>query len=570
MKPADAAAMVETLALTVHHAHRHSVIHRDLKPHNVLLTTDGTPKLTDFGLAKRLDEDHSQTLAGAIMGTPAYMAPEQADSKGKVGPAADIYGLGAILYELLTGRPPFKAATVVETVRQVVDLDQRAVSPRRLQVSTPKDLDTICMKCLEKVPSKRYASAADLAEDLRRFREGEPIRARPLGWAGRLWRWCGRHPVASCSGATALAIMIVFILGVMYIARARQENFRKLAVRKIASDARHVASTVLLRLQAVGMEVERAAASDTLRELIRAGDKAGLRTLCKGYDSSGRVQAALHGSAVNPVASWMVMDPTGAILAVSHDEKVKSWMNPGRDYFDGAISAYAAAGRPVIHVSRGYRSQNQGLDKFALSTVVIDPRAEEKLLGVLVMTMTTGASLGSRFQDVDQELVLALPRDTNDPARKAPHKRSPAEYLLVVHPSYRPRQEPVQSPPGDLPDFKMLFGHELAPPRDQGTLHPTDDYRDPVAAIDPDYAGRWWAGFAPVGNTEMVVIVQQSEARALAADQEVLWQLRLLTIRILGGGLALCLVLVTVQAIRRRRVIGSMLWRPRSPAGAPA
>jgi WD40 repeat protein len=210
LPPQQAAALVEILARAMHAAHQLGVVHRDLKPANVLLAADGTAKVTDFGLAKRLDES-CRTATGEVMGTPSYMAPEQAvGQKEQVGPATDVYALGAILYECLTGRPPFKAATPLETLRQVVH--DEAVPPRQLQSRTPRDLETITLKCLQKEASKRYTSAAELAKDLRHFQASEPIVARPAGRAERLWRWCRRNPgVAALTAAVALLVLMALV-----------------------------------------------------------------------------------------------------------------------------------------------------------------------------------------------------------------------------------------------------------------------------------------------------------------------------------------------------------------------
>jgi WD40 repeat protein/tRNA A-37 threonylcarbamoyl transferase component Bud32 len=213
LTPTEAAALVEKLAGAMHLAHSRNVIHRDLKPANVLLLPDGTPKVTDFGLARLLDADDGQTRIGDVMGTPAYMAPEQAEGHShRVGPAADTYALGAILYECLTGRPPFRGTSIGETLDQV--RTREPVTPQLLQPAVPRDLATICLKCLRKEPAARYASAQYLADDLRRFREGRPILARPTPVWERLLRWSRREPL---SAALAASVLLVTLAGLSLV-----------------------------------------------------------------------------------------------------------------------------------------------------------------------------------------------------------------------------------------------------------------------------------------------------------------------------------------------------------------
>lgn len=209
--PRQAAEMVGILSRAMHAAHQQGIVHRDLKPANVLLAADGTPKITDFGLAKQLDDNSGQTRSGAIMGTPSYMAPEQAAGRIRdIGPASDVYALGAILYEMLTGRPPFRGETPMDTVIQVVG--DEPVPPSRLVPKLSLDLETICLKCLQKESRKRYETAESLSDDLRRYLNAEPIIARPIGRRERLWRWCRRKPaLASLSAALIVVVATAFI-----------------------------------------------------------------------------------------------------------------------------------------------------------------------------------------------------------------------------------------------------------------------------------------------------------------------------------------------------------------------
>ncbi len=207
----DAAALLETLARAIHAAHRAGVVHRDLKPGNVLFAEDGTPKIADFGLAKRLDAEEVQTCTGDILGTPNYMAPEQARGhNAEVGPASDIYALGAILYELLTGRPPFQSDSVWDTLEQVIAHDP--TPPRHIVPELPRDLETICLKCLQKETTCRYTSAEALADDLARFLAGRPIVARPTPIWERAWKWVRRRPATAASAAVAITLTAALAL----------------------------------------------------------------------------------------------------------------------------------------------------------------------------------------------------------------------------------------------------------------------------------------------------------------------------------------------------------------------
>jgi eukaryotic-like serine/threonine-protein kinase len=320
LPPRDAAQILEKLAGAIAHAHSQNIVHRDLKPDNVLVTHDGTLKLTDFGLALLLDEGTRLTTRGALVGTPGYMAPEQAAGwYDQLGPAADLYGLGGILYTLLTGRPPFVGKSLDEILTQV--LIAEPIRPRRLEPEVPRDLETICLKCLEKRPRQRYATAAQLADDLRRFLEDRPISARPVGQLARTWRWCRHNPVLA--GLVAgVAVLLVFaavsatIAAFLFSAKADSERKDRLVLEEQLYDNHiAVAERELTLKQDVGL------ASDLLMkcpERLRGWEWDYLMRLRDG----DRPPLAEHDGGL-----WMaVFSPDGRRLATaSIDGTVKVW-----------------------------------------------------------------------------------------------------------------------------------------------------------------------------------------------------------------------------------------------------
>jgi WD40 repeat protein/tRNA A-37 threonylcarbamoyl transferase component Bud32 len=245
LPPRTAARLARDLAGAIQFAHQNGIIHRDLKPANILLDRQDQPKLTDFGLAKRVDDANNMTGTGQILGTPTCMSPEQAagDSRN-IGPASDVYGLGALLFAMLTGRPPFQAATPLETLVHVISVEP--TRPRALNPSVPRDLETICLKCLEKSPGKRYATAAALAEDLDRFLNDHPIQARPAGKIEKAYRWYRRRPVIGTMAA-ALALLLIavplLLAGLWQEAKARADveaagHKKEVAAREKEASAR--------------------------------------------------------------------------------------------------------------------------------------------------------------------------------------------------------------------------------------------------------------------------------------------------------------------------------------------
>ena len=315
---AMAAGLVETLARAIHAAHQQGVVHRDLTPANVLLTAEGIPKITDFGLAKLLiGGGDLRTHTGELLGTPSYMAPEQAASRHHaISAATDVYALGAILYELLTGRPPFKAESPLETSRQV--LTDEPLAPSRLRPKLPRNLETICLKCLGKEPAQRYASALELAEDLRRFQEGRSIVARPVGSAERLRKWVKRQPAVAALLAVSGVALVAGVVGLGAVAgiQARANS----ALRKaneatnqaLAETTKAQAETRAALAQSEESRQQAEGVSEFLVEAFRSPDPAQTGREVKVADVLDRASAKLDkGFAGSQATKGALLDALG-------------------------------------------------------------------------------------------------------------------------------------------------------------------------------------------------------------------------------------------------------------------
>jgi eukaryotic-like serine/threonine-protein kinase len=328
-----AAAYLKSIAEAVDYAHRNGILHRDLKPSNILLDSNDQPRVTDFGLAKRLEGDVDLTITGQVLGSPNYMSPEQAAAnRGNLNRATDVYSLGAILYHLLTARPLFQAETLSTTLLLVQTTEP--VSPRVLNASVPRDLETICLKCLEKERVKRYGTAQELADDLARFLRDEPILARPVTHVERAWRWCRRKPALATLGA----LVLVLLLLVLVVVGAPIAIFRIDRARADANSALVEAERSRVEANSARVEVERSLYSSDMRlasEELRDGAIGQVQELLKPHeprngaedlrrfewrylrnaaDQSGLVTHPLQGLRATPIASKHRIVSTGTTL----------------------------------------------------------------------------------------------------------------------------------------------------------------------------------------------------------------------------------------------------------------
>jgi WD40 repeat protein len=377
---ARAAGYLRVIAEGIHFAHERGILHRDLKPSNVLLDAHDQPRVTDFGLAKRLESGLDLTLSGQVLGSPSYMPPEQASGRREqVGRRSDVYSLGAILFHLLTGRPPFVSETLPDTLRQV--LDEEPLSPHLLNPAVPVDLETICLKCLEKDPDRRYATAQALADELGRFLRDEPILARPVGLTGKVWRWCRRNPPLAGLGAVVLALLVVVAIGSpLAVHRINQQRLAAVEQTKLAElrgYAAHINSAQqYLKAGNLGRTRELLALATDHSPATpnpRGWEWAYLRSLCRGDYEYVLEQL--------PAVSKLTISPDGRFLALAlRYGQVHVWDLSARRLLDvvgeehdsPTLTAFSPDSRRVAFLTRGEPRIRRGIGFWNISTRAVE------------------------------------------------------------------------------------------------------------------------------------------------------------------------------------------------------
>ena len=545
-----AARYVWEAAEAIEHAHRQGVIHRDVKPSNLLIDQDDRVRVTDFGVACCLEAGPDATASGAVLGTPGYMSPEQASGqRSRLGPAADVYSLGATLYALLTGRPPFQADTPLETLRQVVN--ELPARPRVLNRNIPTDLETVALKCLHKEPTQRYASAQALADDLRRFLDGQPVHARPSGPLYRAWRWARRNPAqAALSLFAGLLALVLVSAATLRLADAQsaaelEEQRRAAALNLIQSDARHQAERMRIELRELSRPVWELARRDTnlINALRRRDISAAAEHMQRAAKAVNAGESDLHWfNQTAPFESWFLLDTDGTLLA-RWPAMVTNANFKHRDYFQGAFTNAGSTGLGAVHVSQAFKSRLDRQHKIGLSAAVTDGG---RVLGVVMASLSTAGTTPLNDDTRKAALLARFDPELEDSSTNHLAVLLHEAYEAREAAAYEVRKEAVVFPADRFKSFPQpQVGRELTESTLETSSLAESAYLDPVAKRFSKYAGEWLAGLAAVGNTGLLLVYQTrptpptAEARALARDER-FWKgagIGLLGVAVISGAL---------------------------------
>jgi eukaryotic-like serine/threonine-protein kinase len=532
--PRAAAKLLRTVARAVHHAHTHGVLHRDLKPSNILLDAQGDPYVSDFGIAKRIDEPERPaeqppgTEQSAVAGTLMYMAPEQSRGDRSVSIKADLYSLGVVLYELLTGHLPIEGDTPA-AVKAKLEGEARPDPPSTRAPAVPPDLDAICLKCLEKAPAGRYESAQELADDLSCFLRGKPVKARPAGRVRRAWIFVRHHWFAVSMVAGTISFLAAAVAISTWFATEQELELQHNELRTNAFAAKNRAGAVGLHLREQVDAAVAIAADPAVVQLLRGGRSGG--------DALERRRAR---TAFN---SLSLMDRSGTAVARA-PVAPKNYIGTNyswRDYFVGA-RRLGEAGDRTGYVALAFRSEADGYYKFAIGVPVYDASV---WIGVLMAAFETNSALGQMGADDEHDVhrtsVLVAPRDG-----ERNNKAVTGEHVVIlrdglVHGSGIPIDPPRRHQHGAPRPWKDQLRWVKAEPLTAGA------HKDPLDG----FGGRWLAGFAPVGETGFIVIVQTRYAAAVAPTARLWSQLEYLAIAF-SAFIVLIGVLVVLLVLRRR------------------
>jgi eukaryotic-like serine/threonine-protein kinase len=506
-----AAQLLETISRAVHHGHQRGILHQDLKPANVLLDAAGAPYVADFGLARALDSEAQVTQTGSVEGTLSYMPLEQAcpgDSPLTV--AVDVYSLGVILYELLTGRLPFEAESFEMLLARL--REGRPLAPRAIDPRIPRSLEAICLECLEQEPTRRYGSAAELADELKRFLEDMPVLAMPVSPPARAWMWCLRQPLEAGLLATLIWALLVATVGTFRMVRELEEMLRDAVLEKNVFEAPRIAQGMIYNLEKLGKQVEAMATEKALVEALEAQDERALEEFC-------RTRYELYEKEMRRPPALPIGTPFERIFIENRSGYTHGrWPAPGiagseflhreyfwRHYFKGA-QELAQTKELKAYISRAYVSESHYRVTFALSVPVYGKNGE--WLGVLSATVASNSTLGELPNNEPGSsnhtvtLVALLDRRRNQDLPPD------YQYVVLIHDQLERGAELFLDEDLGKQIARSLPPKPRPPPR-QGTV--LVNYRDPVSR-EPELAA-----FAPVGDTSFVVISQTREKEALAA-----------------------------------------------------